>query len=89
MLQRLFPSFEWGTLFLVQPAVSVSVLFLFPSMFSADVSGSFKYGMSAKYPVRMGTADTRSTNWIRENQFSFSFALISASIQSGRPAEGA
>lgn len=73
----------------MQPAVSVSVLCLFPSIFSADVSGNCKYGMSAKYPVRMCTADMRATNWIRENPFSFRFALISALMESSRPAEGA
>lgn len=72
----------------MQPAASVSVLFLFQSMFLADVSGNFKYGMSAKCTVRMGTADMRSTNWLEENPCSFSLALISASVQSVRPAEG-
>lgn len=72
----------------MQPAALVSVLFLFQSIFLADASGNFKYGKSAKYAVRMGTADMRSTNWLEENPFSFSLALISASVQSVRPAEG-
>lgn len=64
----------------MQPAVSVSVLFLFPSVFSADVSGNCMYGVSAKYAVRMGTADMRSGNCRQENPSSLGFALISASI---------
>lgn len=62
--------------------------FLIPSIFLADVGGNFKYGMSAKCTVRMGTADMRSMNWLEENPFSFSLALLSASLQSVRPAEG-
>lgn len=65
----------------MQPAASVSVLVLFQSIFLADGSGNFKYGMSAKCAVRMGTAGMRSTNWLEENPFRFSLALISASLQ--------
>lgn len=84
----LFPLFEWGTLFLVQPAVSVSVLFLFPSLFSADVSGNRMYGVGAKHVVRMGTADMRSVNCIGENPSSLGFVVMSASIQTSRGSTG-
>lgn len=44
--------------------------------------------MDAKCTARMDTADMRSTNCLEENPFRFSLALISASVQSVRPAEG-
>lgn len=66
----------------MQPAVLVSVLFLFPSVFPAHVSGNGKYRMSARSAARVGAADTGSRSCLRENPFRLRFARVGALLES-------